>query len=157
MILSSPFSQALRFEVKRSAGVAALVVIPLILIAIPVLIYTPVSWFLRLLPLLLLMGIGAYYLKRHYWQTSRRSVLEINHDEDGQWSVRCIDHWYPVELLPNCFLSPWLVVMNFKGDSGRYTVVLPADSLDHESHRRLRVRVRMTQMTRKEHHQRQNG
>ncbi|PID45859.1 MAG: hypothetical protein CSB47_07065 [Proteobacteria bacterium] len=143
MILNSPFSQPVRIEIKGSPMVAGVIVAPLLLLAITVLFYTPLAWYVLVLPLAALLMVGAYYLRVHYWQLGKCSALEINQDNDQQWAVLTSDKWHLVELQPNSFVSPWLIVLNFKGDSGCYTVMLPADSLDKDTHRRLRVRVRM--------------
>ena len=108
-----------------------------------VLVYTPWLWYLLLLPVIALSVLATYYLKLHCWQSLSRSVLEINQDADKQWALLVGEKWHLVDLLPNSFVSTWLVVMNFKGKAGRFTVVLPADSLDEDTFRRLRVRVRI--------------
>jgi len=87
----------------------------------------------------------------HYWQNCKKSVTEFNLDTEGQWSVLCPNlprpksqsDWVLVELLGHSYVSTWLVVLNFGGEGKRFTVILPADSLDNDTFRRLRVRLRV--------------
>lgn len=143
MILASPFTEPVRFEVKGSLSTALLVVVPLLLIAGTIALYTPGPWYLVCTLLLLLALIAAHYLRVHYWQSARQSVLEINQDAEKQWAVLAGNEWHLVDLLSSSFVSPALVVLNFKGKATSFTAILPADSLDEDTHRRLRVRVRM--------------
>ena len=143
MILESPFTAPLRLDINSSVGLAAMIISPLLLIAGTVVFFTPWPWYLLCLPVVLLIIIGVYFLKLHYWQSLRRSVLEINQDAEKQWAVLTGEKWNLVDLLANSYVSPWLIVLNFKGAAGKFTVSLPADSLDDDTHRRLRVRVRM--------------
>lgn len=143
MILESPFTAPVRLEIKASLGLAAMIVAPLLLIACTVVFFTPLPWYLLCLPVILLVAIGIYFFRLHYFKSLSRSVLEINQDAEKQWAVLAGERWHLVDLLANSYVSPWLVVLNFKGAAGRFTVILPADSLDKDTHRRLRVRVRM--------------
>jgi len=144
MILESPFTAPLRLDIKGSLGVVLLIVVPLLLIAATVIFFTPLTWYWLCLPICVLALVAAYYLKLHYWQSLAKSVLEINQDAEKQWSVLAGDKWHLVNLLPSSFVSPLLIVLNFKGPTESFVVILPADSLDANTHRRLRVRVRMT-------------
>ncbi|PWQ97707.1 protein YgfX [Leucothrix pacifica] len=143
MILESPFTAPLRLDIKGSLGVVLLIVMPLLLIAATVVFFTPLAWFWLCLPVCMLGLVAAYYLKLHYWQSLAKSVLEINQDAEKQWAVLAGEKWHLVDLLPTSFVSPLLIVLNFKGPTGSFVVILPADSLDANTHRRLRVRVRM--------------
>ena len=143
MILESPFTTPLRLDIKGSLAIVLLIVGPLLLIAGTVVVFTPWPWYLLCLPIVLLVASATYFLLLHYKQSLKKSVLEVNQDAEKQWAVLADGKWHLVDLLPNSFISPWLIVLNFKGGSGRYSVILPADSLDKDTHRRLRVRVRM--------------
>jgi hypothetical protein len=143
MILESPFTAPLRLDIKGSLSTALLIVAPLSVIAGTVIFFTPWPWYLLCLPIALLVAVGVYFFNLHYKQSSKKSVLEINQDAEKQWAVLVGEKWHLVDLLPNSFVSPWLIVLNFKGPTGRFSVILPADSMDEDTHRRLRVRVRM--------------
>lgn len=75
-------------------------------------------------------GVGA--IKSLTWKNEAEWVIEFKNGIQ-----------YESQLLPSSFVSPWLVVLNFKRVSGhpRLSVTLFRDALDGESFRRLRVRV----------------
>ena len=154
MILESPFNAALRLEIPATCIISLLVIVPLLFIAIVVLWYTPIHWSLLLLVVCFDCAIGYYFLRMHYWQNLKSSVLEINQDIQGQWSVLTNAHtpththakgndWQFVVLLKTSFVSTFLIVLNFQGEKRRYTAIIPAGSLDDDTFRRLRVRVRV--------------
>lgn len=143
MILKSPFSAPLRLEVRASLATVLLIIGPLLLIAGTVVFFTPWPWYLLCLPIVVLVVVAGHFLNLHYKQSLKKSVLEINQDADKQWAVLAGENWHLVDLMPSSFVSPWLIVLNFKGRAGRFTVILPADSLGGDTHRRLRVRIRM--------------
>jgi toxin CptA len=96
------------------------------------------------------------------------SIVMLEWRADGRWWVRRRDGGgEDVALLPDSYVHPWLVVLNFRraGDGrrarwrrfaaapsarslaalairGRCSVVLPPDSVDRETLRRLRARLR---------------
>ena len=67
--------------------------------------------------------------------------------KDGpDWAIEFRNNThYETQLLPSSFVSPWLVVLNFKKteEQPRRSVTLFRDALDGESFRRLRVRLGM--------------
>lgn len=158
MILESPFSAPLRLAIPATYMISLLVIVPLLFIAIVVLWYTPIHWSLLLLVVGFDCAIAYYFLRMHYWQNLKSSVLEINQDIKGQWSVLPNtdghadahshsdykeNNWQFVVLLKTSFVSTLLIVLNFQGENRRYTVIIPAGSLDEDTFRRLRVRVRV--------------
>lgn len=54
-------------------------------------------------------------------------------------------HWQPVQLQASSLVLPWLVVLHYRAEGQWFsrTLCLPADSLDADTHRRLRVRLRL--------------
>jgi len=146
MILESPFNAPLRLDIPVAIGTLLIIVVPLLFIALVVLVFTPIHWGFLLLVVLLVATIGFYFTRLHYWQNLKFSVLEINQDAQGQWSVRTNskeNDWHFVTLLETSFVSTFLLVLNFQGKRRRYSVILPADSLDKDTFRRLRVRIRV--------------
>lgn len=151
MILESPFSSPLRLTVVATKTTALLITLPLLFIALAVGLFTHWHWVYSILTAALLCLAAFYYLKLHYWQQRTKSVTEFNQDAEGQWSILCPNltrqksqsEWVLAELLGNSFASTWLVVLNFKGEGKHFTVILPADSLDSDTFRRLRVRLRV--------------
>lgn len=147
MILESPFTEPLRLEIPKSFTTLLMIVLPLLFIALVVVWYTPIHW-AWLLAVVLVEGVVAgYFVRLHYWKNLKPSILEINQDARGQWSVLANvneDDWRLVELLPTSFVSTFLIVLNFKDEKRRrYSVILPAGSLDDDTFRRLRVRIRV--------------
>jgi len=66
--------------------------------------------------------------------------------EGPEWVIELKDNkQYKTQLLPSSFVSPWLVVLNFKraDEQPRRSVTLFRDALDGESFRRLRVRLEL--------------
>lgn len=151
MILESPFSSPLRLTVLATKTTVLLIVLPLLFIAVSVGLFSQWYWFFSLVVAALLSLAAFYYLKLHFWQHLAKSVTEFNQDSEGQWSLLCPNllrqksqsEWVLAELLGNSFASSWLVVLNFKGEGKRFTVILPADSLDSDTFRHLRVRLRV--------------
>lgn len=144
MILESPFSAPVRLEIPASRSTVLLIILPLLFVSVMVFWFTPWPWYLALLPGLFCAALAGYFLKLHYWQQLPRSVLEINQDGQGQWAIRCYaGDWQLAKLMPDSFVSTLLVIMNFTVEKRRYTVILPAGSLDKDTFRRLRVRIRV--------------
>lgn len=144
MILESPFSAPLRLAIPASRSTVLLIILPLLFVSGVVFWFTPWPWYLASLPGLLCALVAVYFLKLHYWQQLPRSVLEINQDGQGQWAIRCYgEDWQLAKLMPDSFISTVLVIMNFTVERRRYTVILPAGSLDDDTFRRLRVRIKV--------------
>lgn len=62
---------------------------------------------------------------------------------DGRWRLRRRDGVeQEARLLPDSYVHPWLTVLNFRA-ARRCSLVLPWDSLDPETFRRLRVRLQL--------------
>lgn len=151
MILESPFSSPLRLMVIATKTTALLIILPLLFIGLSVGFFSQWHWGFSILTAVVLSFAALYYLALHYWHRATKSVSEFNQDAEGQWSLLCPNlqrqksqsDWVLVELLGNSFVSTWLVVLNFKGEGKRFTVILPADYLDNDTFRRLRVRLRV--------------
>jgi len=143
MIAHSPFTSPLRFSVKATVQTALWVLLPSVFVALTVLVFTPWPWYELCGVILLIVSVAMYVLQLHYWQSKASSVLALNQDDQQQWALQTAQGWQLAELLPSSFVSSWLMVLNFQGEQGRLTVILPADSLDSDSFRRLRVRIRL--------------
>ena len=79
-----------------------------------------------------LRGKGLGNLSSLTWKDGGEWVLELDGDKQ-----------YEMQLLPSSYVSPWLVVLNFRAaeEHKGKSVVLFRDALDPESFRRLRVRL----------------
>ena len=108
-----------------------------------VIIILPVSpWVVgAALSVLLLSNVANY--RTRVSLRSRRAVVMLNRHTDGTWQlcqtsgVSC-----QARLLPDSYLHPELLVLNFRLDNGkRRSVVLMRDSADATCLRRLRVEL----------------
>jgi len=143
---SSVYAPPLRFERRPSRHLlfALMVVHGLALVMVPPL---PVAWWIKL-PLA--VGISAQ------WLVSWRRQVALN----SPWAVKCLvwrggNRWelsgaggarYQARLLPGAYIHPLLVVLRFATeDKSKRAVVLPGDSLNPDSHRRLRVQLQLLQ------------
>lgn len=82
------------------------------------------------------------------WRThlgTRRIVAAVWRPE-GEWHLTTADgKRITATLAPECYVSPYAVVLRFKDVAGRVrTLVLLPDALDADTLRRLRVRLRIT-------------
>ena len=146
LILESPFTAPLRLVISRSKITLMMIVAPLLFMTAVVIWYSTIHWALSLLIVLLNASIAYFFIRLHYWQDLKSSVLEINQDANKQWSLRINsknNDWKNVALRSNSFVSTYLIVLNFLGEDGRYSVILPTDSLDEDTFRRLRVRIKV--------------
>ena len=146
VVLESPFTTPLGLDVPPSLITELMIIVPLFFIAIVVLLYTPLHWGVLLAITLMDCGIAYYFIRLHYWQNLKSSILEINQDTNKQWFVLSNakeNDWQPVVLRKNSFVSTYLVVLNFQGERRRHSVIFPAGSLDEDTFRRLRVRIKV--------------
>ncbi len=123
--------QALLLAVHGGALVAAL--------------FVPLPWPLRLLVALALLVSLRYSVARWASLSARRAVVALLRDELGEWHATLAGGGeLSLRLLPDSYVSGWLVVLNFSGGTRRaLPVVILPDMLDRESLRRLRARLRM--------------
>lgn len=86
---------------------------------------------------------AAWCLPRQILLTSPRAFTGLRLDADGWQLWREVDGWNPVRLRPDSLALPVAVILRFSvpGQWWRRGVCIPADALDQEQHRRLRVRL----------------
>jgi len=111
-----------------------------------------VALFYMALPLLAWAGVGlllfynairAIYI--HASRTSRQAIIRVIWEDNGRWYiVRKSGEKVRVKLLGDTFIHPRLTILNFKVPDKWFSqsVILAADNVNQESHRRLRVRLR---------------
>jgi hypothetical protein len=106
-----------------------------------VVLILPVSfWTMCGALLLLVMSCGLTY-KRRVSLRGRNAIVGLNRHADGAWQIHLTDgSAHQANLLPDSYLHPELMVLNFRlGTGKRRSVVLVRDSADNTSLRRLRV------------------
>ncbi|MGE0080618.1 MAG: protein YgfX [Thiohalomonadaceae bacterium] len=84
----------------------------------------------------------------HAWRMhlGARRITAAMWRPEGDWHLTSADGMSgEATLAPECYVSPYAVVLRFQGTAGRVrTLVILADALDADTLRRLRVRLRIT-------------
>lgn len=128
---SSAFSPPFEFPVPRSRQLAWLVAAVHILAALPALILElPLA--ARLLWLAIIAGVALRSLQA-------KPVTRLRLGLDQVWELEFDQGEVARAVLVSWFSQRWLCVLRFRGCDGMHAVVLPADILAPEQHRRLRV------------------
>jgi toxin CptA len=92
-----------------------------------------------------LAGSLVLALGRHARRSAGAAVVEVALAQDGRVDLRRRDGGRAEgRLLPSTFVSPPLVILNLAGDRWRLSraVLVPADAVGADDHRRLRVWLR---------------
>ena len=121
-------------QLRPSRLFLSLVLGVLVLSAVLLLIYQPRMW--ALLPLQCLLGWLA--LRANGWGNPNR-VRRIEVDAQGRMQCLQADRVLDVQLRDDCFVSPWLVIVNVTAEGRRHSCLLLPDSADLEALRQLRV------------------
>ena len=105
------------------------------------------------LPLLVKLLIAAVLavslwvaLRKQPGSVAEGGVRSLIWQADGQWLLETADgEQWPATLHQSTYVHPWMVVLNFRqeGKPGLLSVVLAPDSLDAETFRELRVRLKV--------------
>lgn len=98
---------------------------------------------LRLVGVLACAAHAAWCLPRQILLTSPKAFTALRLDGDGWQLWRAADGWRPVQLRPDSLALPLAVILRFRlpGRCWVKGLCIPADALDAEQHRRLRVRL----------------
>jgi hypothetical protein len=143
---SSSYAAPLRLERRPSRyllsaflavhGMALLVLMPL-----------PVVWWIKAPLALAVLAQGIVCWRRQLVCASAAAVRQLVWTGGGSWELFKGDGvGRRARLLPGSYIHPWLVVLRFlMEDRHGCAVVLPCDSLDPDSHRRLRVQLGLLQ------------
>jgi toxin CptA len=98
--------------------------------------------FLALLPAPARLA-GVTLLGASLWATWKRPVaVRLRAKADGQLEVWRAAAWTPVKLRPDSVALPWLIVLRWREGRRPHNLILPADALSGDEHRRLRVWLR---------------
>jgi len=127
---------------RRSSRSLALILTTLhITAAVCVLLVVPYTSNALLL-FLPVLGMNFYtQYCRHVLLSDSKSVVTVRHAEQG-WLLRFLEEEeIDVQILPDSYIHPLLVILNFRQGRQRFSVPLPFDALDPEQHRKLRVRL----------------
>jgi len=144
--IATQLNTPLTVPVQASLIKLLLIFVPHLLAIVFVIIFVTLSWFI-LLFIIALIGFSLfYYVRLHLWQNLNKSVVEVHQDSTKNWTIVCAnqDEKEPVKLQANSFISPLIVILNFKGLNNKaYSALFVPDSLPETDFRRLRVRIRV--------------
>jgi hypothetical protein len=108
---------------------------------------------MKLLLLLLLLIYLIWLVCRHLLALGRHAIKEVRVTGDGIWQLTMGNgDRLQAQLLPDSFVKPWLMVLNFKTALSITPVrhlVLLADSLEKSQARNLRIYLRQSSVNRK--------
>ena len=121
-----------------------MVVFPHFLAVLLILFLVPLAGFMLLSLLFLIILSLLYFLSVHIFQKLHHAVIGIQRDSTNNWLITTAkdkNKAFHSELLSSSFVSPWLVILNFKGNHklNAYTALIPLGSLPEDDFRRLRV------------------
>lgn len=90
---------------------------------------------------LLLFSISfGYYLSRYIFLIWPQAITQVWYRGKSQWLILVKSgHLYSAELLGDSFVSAWLIILNFKTEKKRISVILTRDILNKEQYRKLRM------------------
>ncbi len=143
--MSSPvFTAPLRLECRPSYYLTLAVVIAHG-VALLVLFPITAAWWIKFPVAVVIAAQWVIIWRRDVKLSSPAAVKSLICTTDGRWELcRGDGGCYAATLLPAAYISPWLVLLRFMTeDKRRCAVILPADGLDADSHRRLRVQLRL--------------
>lgn len=99
-----------------------------------------------IIQILIIAGLLASLIHGHYLYINRKnpdSPVQLVLNQAGEWLLSLASgQTVPVVLKPMAFVHPLLVVLTFKAETGSYRVILTPDTVDPDTFRRLRVRLR---------------
>lgn len=143
----------MRIRVRPTWFTRLLVLAPHLAAFIVVLLLPPFPLLLRLGLLAAIVFSFVYYYRLHVLQRSPRSVLQIEQDAAQNWLATIADQdgenrVAQLNLRVSSFVSPFLLVLNFKGlDNASYTALITPGGLPEQDFRRLRVRLKTLNQT----------
>jgi len=110
-----------------------------------VLLLQPLSWLLEILSLSLVVASVIYILRRHVFLSDNRSVFRCWREANGGWRIQFRNGFVAsANLLETSFISPYLMLLNFKIAGRRLPMSLPLafDSASKDVLRQLRLASR---------------
>lgn len=143
--MSSPaYALPLRLERRPSRGLAWGVTVVHVL-AMVVILPLALPWWVKLVVSLAVIAQGILIWRNHVSPIAAGAIREIVWKADGEWELVRVDGGAtPTRLRRASYVQPALVVLRFIEAGGRRrSVLLPADGVDAELHRRLRVALRL--------------
>ena len=97
--------------------------------------------------ILIIILAGGYYYRLHIQKKSTNSIIEAQVNTENQWQIYCQYQAEPltVRLLDNSLLKHYLMILNFKAESGNvYSLILPTDAINAQLARQIRLHIRLS-------------
>ena len=94
---------------------------------------------------LLLMTCASFInsMHKHLYFFYDNAPVELFLNNEDEWFLTTRkDETYEVQLYPEHYVHPWLVVLLFRVEARKYTIILTPDMINPDVFRRLRVRLR---------------
>lgn len=139
---SKGYAVPLRLEPRRSRRLLSAILTAHV-VGLIVVFFAGIPGLLRLVLGLCVVASALIAVRGHLGGLSVRLAVW---EADGDWSLTRADGLRAAAwLLPESYVSPWLVILRFRGRGvgWRPVLVLLSDSLDPDTFRRLRVRLRL--------------
>lgn len=86
------------------------------------------------------------HVRRHLFRTCKRAVVNLVWKAQGEWLLETsAGEIVTAKLLGSSFVTPWLIILNFKPKQGgrMWPVVIMPDNVDSTSFRRLSAKLKM--------------
>lgn len=133
----------IRLVLRRSVLLAAFIMAASAS-AIVVVLCMPVQSGLKIGTCLAIVAAAGFHFAQHAWLLLPWSCREIALDSKGRLQLMRQDgKSVDAAVLPDCFVSAYLTILNVRLDSGkRSSVILPTDRVDADGLRQLRVWLR---------------
>lgn len=102
-------------------------------------------WWVKLALAVAVLVQGVLIWRRHVVPSAPNAIRGLLWKADGEWELTRVDgQAFTAGLRRASYVHPALVILRFAADGGgRHAVLLPADGVDAELHRRLRVGLRL--------------
>lgn len=111
--------------------------------AIPVIVMSNLIWPARSI-LIFAVSLSLYFSIRNYvLLRGRNSIVRIMLNDADEWRLSTGQgDTINATLLPAAMVHPLLVILPFRSQGGKYTVILTPDVINSDLLRRLRVRLK---------------
>lgn len=143
--MSSPSNQP--FECRwRPSGLLLALYLAVQALALAAILLSAAPPWLQFSCVLLGLAHAWYVLPRGILLSSPQAWCGLRHEESGWYLWNEQQGWQSVQLLPDSLALPLVVILRFRLSGQRFasSVCVPRDSLPHEQHRRLRVRLKFS-------------
>ncbi len=136
---STPFVAPLELLIRPSRIIASLLSA---MHAMAILVCAPLPMPMAYRSALLLAVLSAFFWNAYIYMRRTPRRLNWSPEEGWRWMERGGTE-HVLELLPQAYLSNWLVIAHFRDEQGkRRTAMLAQDSVNAEGFRRLKVLLR---------------